>query len=134
MRTGGEKLFLAIDRPNLNPLPATDFEIVSYTDLKVSSNCCIYLGRDQHYYTVPYRHVSKTAHVAYTRSLVKIYVDGELVVTHVRDYSKSEYRGLSAGKYIERAEKASKELADVMTHIFYDSNMPAETHYLVFKN
>ncbi|TYK34646.1 hypothetical protein [Bacteroides pyogenes] len=61
MRTGGEKLFLAIDRPNLNPLPATDFEIVSYTDLKVSSNCCIYLGRDQHYYTVPYRHVSKTS-------------------------------------------------------------------------
>lgn len=109
----------------------------------MSSNCCIYLGRDQHYYTVPYRHVSKTAHVAYTRSLVKIYVDGELVATHVRDYSKGkytiveehlasksiEYRGLSAGKYIERAEKASKELAEVMTHIFYDSGMPAETHY-----
>ena len=41
----------------------------------------------------------------------------------------SEYRGLSACKYIERAGKASKELAEVMTHIFYDSNMPAETHY-----
>lgn len=41
----------------------------------------------------------------------------------------SEYRGLSAGKYIERAQKASRELADVMTHIFYDSSMPAETHY-----
>ena len=138
-----EERFLAIDRPNLKPLPAADFEIVSYTDLKVSSNCCVYLGRDQHYYTVPYQHISKTAHVAYTRSLVKIYVDGELVATHARDYSKgrytiveehlasksSEYRGLSAGKYIERAQKASKELAEVMTHIFYDSSMPAETHY-----
>lgn len=138
-----EERFLAIDKPNLKPLPPEDFEIVSYTDLKVSSNCCIYLGRDQHYYTVPYRHISKTAHIAYTRSLVKIYVDGELVATHVRDYGKgkytiveehlasksSEYRGLSAGKYIERAEKVSGELADVMRHIFYDSNMPAETHY-----
>ena len=138
-----EERFLAIDRPNLKPLPEADFEIVSYTDLKVSSNCCIYLGRDQHYYTVPYQHISKTAHVAYTRSLVKIYVDGELVATHARDYSKgrytiveehlasksSEYRGLSAGKYIERAQKASKELAEVMRHIFYDSSMPAETHY-----
>ena len=70
-------------------------------------------------------------------------MDGELVATHVRDYSKgkytiveehlanksSEYRGLSAGKYTERAQKASKELADVMTHILYDSSMPAETHY-----
>ena len=114
-----EERFLAIDRPNLRPLPATDFEIVSYTSLKVSTNCCIYLGRDQHYYSVPYQHISKKAHVAYTRSLVKIYVDGELVATHPRDHAKgkytivekhlasnsSEYRGLSAGKYIERAER-----------------------------
>ena len=41
----------------------------------------------------------------------------------------SEYRGLSAAKYIERAEMVSKELGDVVRHIFYDSNMPAETHY-----
>ena len=54
-----EERFLAIDRPNLRPLPATDFEIVSYTSLKVSTNCCIYLGRDQHYYSVPYQHISK---------------------------------------------------------------------------
>ena len=47
-----EERFLAVDRPNLMPLPDRDFEIVSYTDLKVSTNCCIYLGRDQHYYTV----------------------------------------------------------------------------------
>lgn len=138
-----EERFLAVDRPNLMPLPASDFEIASYTDLKVSSNCCIYLGRDQHYYTVPYQHISKTAHVVYTRSLVKIYVDGELVATHARDYGRgrytiveehlasksSEYRGLNAGKYIERAEKASKELGEVVRHIFYSSSMPAETHY-----
>lgn len=138
-----EERFLAVDRPNLIPLPPCDFEIVSYTDLKVSSNCCVYLGRDQHYYTVPYQHISKTAHVAYTRSLVKIYVDGELVATHTRDYRKGrytiveehlasksrEYRGLNASKYIERAEKASTELGEVVRHIFYSSSMPAETHY-----
>lgn len=138
-----EERFLAIDCPNLKPLPATDFEIVSYTDLKVSTNCCIYLGRDQHYYTVPYQHISKTAHVAYTRTIVKIYVDGELVATHQRDYGRgkytivkehlasksSEYRGLNADTYIERADKVSTELGNVIRHIFYDSNMPAETHY-----
>ena len=58
-----EERFLAIDKLNLMPLPERDFEIVSYTDLKVPGNCCIYLGRDQHYYTVPYSHISKSAHV-----------------------------------------------------------------------
>ena len=138
-----EERFLAIDKPNLKPLPTDDFEIISYTDLKVSSNCCIYLGRDHHYYTVPYQYISKTAHVAYTRTLVKIYVEGTLVATHKRDYRQgkytivnahlasksSEYRGLSATTYIERAERATKELGDVVRHIFYSSNMPAETHY-----
>ncbi len=125
------------------PLPDRDFEIVSYTDLKVSSNCCVYLGRDQHYYTVPYRHISKTAHVAYTRTLVKIYVEGELAATHQRDHGKGkytiveqhlasksqEYRGPCASTYIERAERAMDILGEVVRHIFYASNMPPETHY-----
>lgn len=138
-----EERFLAIDKPNLMPLPECDFEIVSYADLKIASNCCIYLGRDQHYYTVPYQHISKTAHVAYTRTLVKIYVDGNLVATHKRDYGKGkysiierhlasksqEYRGLCAKVYIDRADRAVHILGDVVRHIFYTSNMPAETHY-----
>ncbi len=138
-----EERFLAIDKPNLMPLPDRDFEIVSYTDLKVSSNCCVYLGRDQHYYTVPYRHISKTAHVAYTRTLVKIYVEGELAATHQRDHGKGkytiveqhlasksqEYRGPCASTYIERAERAMDILGEVVRHIFYASNMPPETHY-----
>lgn len=138
-----EERFLAIDKPNLMPLPQTDFEIISYTDLKVSPNCCIYLGRDQHYYTVPYQHIGKKAHVAYTRSLVKIYVEGTLVATHRRDYAKGkytiveehlasnsrEYRALTPAKYIERADRVLKVLGDVMRHIFTSSTMPPKTHY-----
>ena len=48
-----EERFLAIDKPNLLPLPEKDFGIVSYTDLKVSPYCYIYLGRDKHNYSVP---------------------------------------------------------------------------------
>lgn len=138
-----EERFLAIDKPNLLPLPENDFEIISYTDLKVSPNCCIYLGRDRHYYSVPFQYIGKTAHVAYTRTLVKVYVDGTLVATHQRDYRpgkytlieshlasrSAEYRSLTPEKYISRAERVSKELADVMRLIFYTSQFPAETHY-----
>lgn len=138
-----EERFLAVEKPNLKPLPQKDFEIISYADLKVSNNCCVYLGRDKHYYTVPYQYISKTVHVAYTRTLVKVYAEGNLIATHIRDYSEgnysiveehlasksSEYRALSATRYIERADKVMKELGEVMRHIFYGSSMPPETHY-----
>jgi len=138
-----EERFLAVDKPNLKPLPERDFEIISYTDLKVSNNCCIYLGRDKHYYTVPFQYVSKTVHVAYTRTLVKVYAEGKLIATHIRDYHQgkytiieehlasksSEYRSLSVAKYIERGDNAMKVLGDVMRQIFYNSSMPPETHY-----
>lgn len=138
-----EERFLAIDKPGLKPLPPEDFEIISYADLKVSPNCCVYLGRDSHYYTVPYRHISQTAHVAYSRTMVKIYVGGALVATHRRDCGKGgytiveshlasnarEYRGLSAETYIERADKALSELGEVTRRIFHSSGMPPETHY-----
>lgn len=137
-----EERFLAIDKPNLKPLPPTDFEIISYTDLKVSVNCCIYFGRDKHYYSVPYAHISKTAHVAYTRTLLKIYIDGELIHIYERDprsgytiveehlaSNSSQYRGLSANTFIERADRASAELGEVVRRMFYSSSMPPETHY-----
>lgn len=140
-----EERFLAIDKPNLRPLPNKDFEIVSYTDLKVSTNCCIYMGRDRHYYSVPYQYIAQTAHVAYTRTLVKIYINGALVAQHRRDYkpgkytiidehlasNSREYRGMSAARYIERGGKACKELGDVMVQVFFGSTkpMPPETHY-----
>ena len=109
----------------------------------MSPNCCVYLGRDQHYYTVPYQHIGKKAHVAYTRSLVKVYVDGEIVATHARDYARGkytiveehlasksrEYRALTPAKYIERADRALKALGDVIRYIFTSSSMPPETHY-----
>src|SRR3712207_7629797 len=60
-----------------------------------------------------YRHVSKTAHVAYTRSLVKIYVDGELVATHVRDYSKGKYT------IVEEQDRKSTRLNSSHANISY---------------
>ena len=59
-----EERFLAIDKPNLMPLLECDFEIVSYADLKIASNCCIYLGRYQHYYTV---RIASTLHRFFLR-------------------------------------------------------------------
>lgn len=138
-----EERFLAVDRPNLLPLPAEDFEIRCYTDMKVTPNCCIYLGRDKHYYSVPYQLIGKQVHVEYTRSLVKVYSDGQLVATHQRDYTHGkytivnehlasnslEYRNRTPERYIERCEQALPELGLLVRMMFVTSRMPPEMHY-----
>ena len=138
-----EERFLAVDRPNLLPLPETDFEIRCYTDLKVSPNCCIYLGRDRHYYSVPFRLVGRQVHVEYTRTLVKVYSEGELVATHGRDSTPGkytvvnehlashslEYRNLSPDRYVERGGRALPELGELFKQMFMTSRMPPEMHY-----
>ena len=138
-----EERFLAVDRPNLLPLPETDFEIRCHTDLKVSPNCCIYLGRDRHYYSVPFRLVGRQVHVEYTRTLVKVYSEGELVATHGRDRTPGkytvvnehlashslEYRNLSPDRYVERGWRALPELGELFKQMFMTSRMPPEMHY-----
>ncbi|EGN56582.1 hypothetical protein PRBRB14_09960 [Hallella multisaccharivorax DSM 17128] len=71
--------------------PPTDFETKYYTNLKVAQNCCIYLGRDKQYYSVPYQCIGLEAHVIYTRTLVKVFVDGKSVCTHKRDRRPGQY-------------------------------------------
>lgn len=80
-----EEHFLAIEKSNLLPLPQTDFEIRYYTNLKVAQKCFIFLGRDKHYYSVSYQYIGQEAHVIYTRTLVKVFIDGKPDCTHMRD-------------------------------------------------
>jgi transposase len=138
-----EERFLAIEKPNLLPLPKTDFEIRYYADLKVEQNCCVYLGRDKHYYSVPYQYVGQKAHVIYTRTLVKVFIDGNLVCTHRRDFSPGQYtivrehlasnsqayRDRSPETYISKGYRIMQELGEILKKIFYTSQMPPETHY-----
>ena len=138
-----EERFLSLERPALAPLPARDFEIKSYASLKVGHNCCVYLGRDRHYYSVPHRLVGRQAQVIYTRSLVKVFCDGECVAVHKRDrrhgeYSISKehlasssnaYRDRSPRYYEDKARAVSDELAEVVRLMFLTSRVPPETFY-----
>lgn len=138
-----EERFLSLERPALAPLPAQDFEIKSYASLKVGYNCCVYLGRDRHYYSVPHRLVGKQTQVIYTRSLVKVFCDGECVAVHKRDHrpgeysiskehlasSSNAYRDRSPQYYEDKARAVSDELAEVVRLMFLTSRVPPETFY-----
>jgi len=138
-----EEHFLAIEKPALRPLPATDFEIISKTVLKVGMNGFIYLGREKHYYSVPYTYIGQNVNVNYTRTLVKIYHEGECIATHEKNHGNETYtivnehlssharayRDRSPDDYIKRGDKAMSELGEIIRRMFETAATPPETFY-----
>jgi transposase len=79
-----QEKFLADEKPLLRALPETDFDIKYYAWLRVGLNGYIYLGRDKHYYSVPYIYIREEAQVIYTRTMVKIFCRNQQVAVHER--------------------------------------------------
>lgn len=132
-----EEQFLAEEKALLRALPAHAFEIRYYTELKIAQNNCIYLGRDKHYYSVPFQYIGKQAKVIYTRTLVKVYVKGELVATHPRSYkfgyttqkehlcsAHNHYLDRSPEYYLRIAENRSEALYRLIQLIFDSQEVP----------
>ena len=133
-----EEKFLAEERSLLAPLPAVPFELKYYRDLTVAKNNHIYLAQDKHYYSVPYTQIGKKAKVIYTRSMVHIYVRGDQVAVHPRDYRPGKYTtdpdhlcsqhqhylDRSPEYYIRQAGKKSQVLARLVTLIFEQDKHP----------
>lgn len=137
-----EEQFLASEKPLLGPLPVADFEIKCYADLIVGNNNHIYLGRDKHYYSVPYAYVGIRAKVVYTRSMVTIYADGKQIATHIRSYKPGGYSTVkehlgsqhrhyldrSPEYYIARAKERSPELYLLTQLIFEQAQHPEQLY------
>ena len=136
-----QEKFLSVEKQLLRPLPETEFEMKYYTLLQVGQNNCIYLGRDSHYYSVPYIYIGQKVQVIYTRTLVKIYCKNEQIATHERMVgfgytidsqhlcsTHQHYNNRNPDYYIETARRRSNTLAEIMIHIF-NSPKPPEVFY-----
>ena len=136
-----EEKFLAEEKQTLGQLPEKVFEVKHYTELRVAKDGCIYLGRDKHYYSVPYQYIGEKVTVIYTRTLVQIYCKGQSIAVHqrIRGFgytTKSEhlcsthlhYKERSPYYYIQTAEKHSVIFGQMMKLIFAQTQTP-ETVY-----
>jgi hypothetical protein len=132
-----EERFLAEEKTQLKELPATDFEMKYYAELRVAQNNCIYLGRDKHYYSVPCTFIGRKVSVIYTRSLVQVYCDGQSIATHPRTSghgyttlnehlcsTHQHYRDRSPEYYIQTAAQRSAMLAELVKQIFEGAEIP----------
>lgn len=138
-----EEHFLAVEKEALQPLPTEKFQVRFYATLQVGHNGCVYLGRDKHHYSVPYIHIGEKSQVIYTVNLVKVYINGECVAVHTREFSQGGYtldkshlasnvnafRERSPQYYINKANCALNELGKVFECMFATATVPVETFY-----
>jgi len=85
------ELFDQIEKTALRPLPAQRYEFKKYAHLKVAFNYHIYLSEDIHYYSVPYRFISKKVKVIYTEGSVEIFYNNLRIAYHKRNREKGAY-------------------------------------------
>jgi hypothetical protein len=81
------------------------------------------MARDKHYYSVPFIHIGKRSHVIYTRTLVKIFVDGELVATHEYNSGfghtyKNEHMASNSNAILSRSPEYYQEKANKFSSVF----------------
>lgn len=141
-----EENFHANEKPLLQSLPRTEYEMMRYAALTVQQNGHVELRRGgvTHLYSVPYTLIGKKAQVIYTRSLVKIYVDGTCVATHPRSYdygyttvpghlaSNNRIQTLKCPEYyIARAGGISDEFKAYVERVFDPkrTSCPPEVYY-----
>ena len=87
-------LFEELERPALQTLPSSRYELKSFKKAKVQKNCHVLLSEDKHYYSVPYRYVGQYIKLIYSAENVEIYADHKRIATHERFRSKHQYTTL----------------------------------------
>lgn len=73
------------EQSHLLPLPVEPFQMKKVCWMKVMKNCHIRLGEDKHYYSVPYRYISKKVKVEYAQNQVSIYHNFQRIAFHTRN-------------------------------------------------
>jgi len=137
-----QECFLSEEKHLLQALPEKSFELKYYREYKVAKNNHVFLNQDKHYYSVPYSYIGQKAKVIYTRSMVCIYVKGEQVAVHVRDYRAGKYStekkhlcsthkhylDRSPEYYIQKAKKINEGFYQLIQQVFQQNKHPEQLY------
>jgi transposase len=75
-------VFDAVEKDALRPLPAGPFVLATWATAKIGPD--IHAQVEKVLYSVPWRHIGKTADVRITATMVQFFIGGELVKSHPR--------------------------------------------------
>jgi transposase len=88
------ELFEQLDRPAMQPLPATRYEYGAWKKAKV--NIDYHIEAERNYYSVHYSLIQKPVDVRLTASTVEIWYQGRRVASHLRRYTRGRHYTLDA--------------------------------------
>ena len=100
-----KEAFDALDRPALQPLPATAYEFAQWKKVRV--NIDYHVEIDGHYYSVPYQLHGKQLDARFTAGCIECYQQGKRVASHVRSFTRGQHTTLA-----EHMPKAHKDYAE----------------------
>ena len=111
------ELFMQLDKPALQPLPAVRYNFTRWSEPKVHIDYHVLV--DKHYYSVPYQFVGEKVSASRSSSTVEIFFKEKRIAVHVRLYNSKnpstkkehmpshhkEYGEWSPDRFIKWAEK-----------------------------
>jgi transposase len=78
------EIFEKYEKPKMAPLPDTMFRFRNRKQVKLSASYHVCVGRERHFYSVPYKYVGQTVKVMWNVETVEVFVADELVCAHRR--------------------------------------------------
>ena len=99
---------LNTERVKLLPLPGTDYDTSKTTECRVSRYASVRF--DTNNYSVPVRYTGEIVAVKGSAETVTIYIDGEIIAKHPRNYAKHQ-NILSLAHYLPLLERKPRSMA-----------------------
>ncbi|HXA03887.1 MAG TPA: IS21 family transposase [Bryobacteraceae bacterium] len=95
-------LFIEMDRPALQPLPAQPYVMAEWKTVR--ANIDYHVEIDRHYYSVPYQFAGQQLEARYTAATVELFQTGKRVASHAR--SSAAYRHTTINEHMPKSHQA----------------------------
>lgn len=137
---GRRALFEQIEKKDLQDLPRHPFLIKHYKKAKVQKIAHVWLGVDEHFYSVPYQHISRIVELQYSDTTLEVYYKNERIAIHTRckqrygystvpEHMSSSHRFVSewnTEKFISWAEKIGIHTAGFIKGMIHQRPFPEQ--------
>lgn len=137
------ELFNEIEKDALKPLPVEKYVKRHFKSVKAQFNYHVYLGEDEHYYSVPYRYKGKKINAFYTQNTIELFFENTRIAFHKRSTGiKNRYTtlkehmppnhqfvdGWCPQKFLNWAGNLGEHVEQVITHILARPQHPEQAY------
>lgn len=97
-------IYQTFEKPQMKPLPEQMYRCRMRKEVKLGGSYHVCVGKERHFYSVPFKYVGQTVKVMWDVETVEVYVNQELVCCHPRSF-------IPYGYTTEKSHMPEKHLA-----------------------